>query len=495
MGLKFNGIECTSDSNTLRARQNTHLPIATYNASGPQIPYSIGFYFRLSPKMMNDALQTQDLILIQSDPYYAWGRFFEVKMRDGDLHMLVESGGNWRDMDAFYGSDATYREGFWFYFIIGFLRNLIKEINDGSVSNYNHPTADQTIHFGQNSFSTWDSDFSIRDFHLDQTSGQIYSLDQIFFLSRTRYQTYLISGVQIPFNESYGNYIYDIKRGPAGVFNLRDTSQSDLVWEWDPYVPVMCDGPDIAFLTTNYQLYCGYREVFHFMGGNDQIKLSNIGYDTQITQNHDFSLSFFLRLNADPNYSKAQHILTMNPTQPGSIILRGTHTLYPNIVYWFEMQPIIFGQAVGNASHWCYLEIWCMYRLVKNHDNFAQYVNTGQYGGTLYYPGWADTYGNIWYSHAFDNQIWIGGSSGAHEPFTGYLRDLKLFNSVVDLIFQSRHTLWEALGTKFRTKTIQPTRLLNSSYLAENRVGQRYQQYRRFQLLPSCATLQDHRLN
>lgn len=84
------------------------------------------------------------------------------------------------------------------------------------------------------------------------------------------------------------------------------------------------------------------------------------------------------------------HILTMNPTNPGSIIIRGEHNLIPNVVYWFQIDPVIFQVPVGNLSHWCFLEMWCQYRLVKNHDNFAQYINTWQSGGTLYYPGWAD---------------------------------------------------------------------------------------------------------
>ena len=67
-----------------------------------------------------------------------------------------------------------------------------------------------------------------------------------------------VSGVYIPFNETKGIYIKDSIR-PEYQRNIRDGSLNSLVWEWDPYVPIMCNGPHEMMYQTQEQYFCGCK--------------------------------------------------------------------------------------------------------------------------------------------------------------------------------------------------------------------------------------------
>jgi hypothetical protein len=106
--------------------------------------------------------------------------------------------------------------------------------------------------------SRFDPEFSIRDFFIDQTSGYAYFLDQALYIPRTRFSMLKTAAVYLPFNMTFGHFFKDAIR-PEYQVNIRDGSSTDYVWEWDPMVPIMCNGPHEVFLLAHEQYHCGCK--------------------------------------------------------------------------------------------------------------------------------------------------------------------------------------------------------------------------------------------
>lgn len=98
----------------------------------------------------------------------------------------------------------------------------------------------------------------------------------------------------------------------------------DIVWEYDEYIPVQCNGPYEALYmyrcgSKQYSccimIYCVEREVPYFKRGQSNlINMYNLGLGATIDVPDAFSVTFMLRIDHDYTYALRQHFFTVNPS-------------------------------------------------------------------------------------------------------------------------------------------------------------------------------------